>query len=54
MVKGGVHGEGGVCVVCTPPTRCSRSMRGRYASYWNAFLLESYDASKCEIKCQLV
>ena len=48
--KGGVHGEGGACVakggacvVCTSPrhsTRYGRSMRGRYASYWNAFLLK--------------
>ena len=46
---GGGHAWQGVCVVgvCmvggvhTPPntTRYSRSMRGRYASYWNAFLL---------------
>ena len=33
--KGGVHGEGGggVCVGYNE----IRSMRGRYASYWNAF-----------------
>ena len=33
---------GGACVVCTPPgdtTRYGRSMRGRYTSYWNVFLL---------------
>ena len=50
MVKGRhawwrwLHGKGGrawwrgACVVCTPPsTRYGRSMRGQYASYWNAF-----------------
>ena len=43
--KGGVHGERGVCVAkrggvhgMHPPTRYGRYMRGRYASYWNAFL----------------
>ena len=42
VVKGGMHGKGGACVVCMPPpsTRYGRSMRGRYASYWNAFLLD--------------
>ena len=40
VAKGGMHGEGRACVECTPTsTRYSRSMRGRYASYWNAFLL---------------
>ena len=54
MVKGGgMHGEGGACVAkgghawqgghawyAHPPSmRYGRSMRGRYASYWNAFLL---------------
>ena len=46
MVKGGMCGEGGASVVKggmrgmhTPPsTRYGQSMRGRYASYWNAFL----------------
>ena len=38
MVNGCVCGEGGGCMVCTPPMRYDRSMRGRYASYWNAFL----------------
>ena len=53
--KGGMHGKGGACVMkgvcvakgecvpCTPPSRdttwYSRSMRGRYTSYWNAYLL---------------
>ena len=40
VVKGGMRGERGeACVVCMPPMRYGRSMRGRYASYWNAFLL---------------
>ena len=51
MAKGDVRGKGGMCGkrgacmargVCAmhPPdtTRYSRSMRGRYASYWNAYL----------------
>ena len=33
MAKGGMHGKGGVC------GEGGRSLRGRYASYWNAFLL---------------
>ena len=53
--RGGVHGKGGgmpgkgghvwqkggwgACVVCTPPPRYGRSLRRRYSSYWNAFLL---------------
>ena len=44
--RGGMHGKGGVCVrgmhaMHTPAdtTRYGRSMHGRYASYWNAFLL---------------
>ena len=48
-VTGGVHGRGGmcggghVCHIC-PPSRYYgiRSMIGRYASYWNAFLLITY------------
>ena len=45
---GGVCGWGvcawgkGACMACMPPwpdtTRYGRSMSGRYASYWNAFL----------------
>ena len=41
--RGGVHGRG-ACVACTPPPSRYyeiRSMSGRYASYWNAFLLKS-------------
>ena len=36
---GGVRGGGG-CIARTPPGRCCeiRSVSGRYASYWNAFL----------------
>ena len=36
--------KGGMCAKHPPPdtTRYSRSMRGRYASYWNVFLLQSY------------
>ena len=40
--RGGMHGGGGGCACHTCPpdtTRYGRSMRGRYASYWNAFLL---------------
>ena len=41
-VAGGVHGEG-ACVaggrVCHSRYYEIRSMSGRYASYWNAFLL---------------
>ena len=39
-VAGG-HVSQGACMPCTPrpdTTRYGRSMRGRYASYWNAFL----------------
>ena len=36
---GGVHGEGGCAWYAPPrPPRYGRSLRGRYASYWNAFL----------------
>ena len=40
--RGGcVWQRGGMCMVCTPPsTRYCWSMRGRYASYWNAFLFQ--------------
>ena len=41
MVKWGVHGKGGMCSergVCVGYDEI-RSMSGRYASYWNAFLL---------------
>ena len=55
--RGGVRGRGGgkrgrgtsVAGACVPPQRIlDRSMGGRYASYWNAFLffkniLLSYD-----------
>ena len=36
----GVHGRGHACHTCLPPdtTRYGRSMCGRFASYWNAFL----------------
>ena len=37
VAKGGMRGKGGACVVYPP--RYGRSLRGRYASYWNAFLL---------------
>ena len=42
MAKGAcvVKGEGGVRGMHAPPTRYGRSMRGRYASYRNAFLFE--------------
>ena len=37
--KGGMRGEGGVHGMHpTHPTRYGRLLRGRYASYWNAFL----------------
>ena len=43
--RGDMHGKGGVCSergrhawYARPPTRYGQSMRGRYASYWNAFL----------------
>ena len=40
--QGGMHGRGGMCATHTPLTRYYgygiRSMSGRYASYWNAFL----------------
>ena len=53
-MAGGMHGGGhawqrghawqGACIPCMPPntTRCSRSMCGRYASYWNAFLFKFF------------
>ena len=38
---GGVRGRGRACVTCMPPRyHETRSMGGRYASYWNAFLLK--------------
>ena len=36
VVAGGVHGGRGVCVGYDE----IRSMSGRYASYWNAFLFQ--------------
>ena len=52
VCMGGMHGRGGMCVYMAggalhthPPPRqilqdtVTRSMSGRYASYWNAFLL---------------
>ena len=36
MVAGGMHGCWGACIGYDE----IRSMSGRYASYWNAFLLE--------------
>ena len=39
--------KGGACVVCTPPTRYGRSLRGRYASYWNAFLFQMFQLTLC-------
>ena len=38
----GIHGEGDVHVTHAPldTTRYGQSMRKRYASYWNAFLVE--------------
>ena len=63
MAKGAVHGEGGVHGLQPPPpgsvtTRYGRSMRGRYASYWNAFLftlnsaksLSRFDKASIEFK----
>ena len=47
MVVGGVHGCGGACVGYDE----IRSMSGRYASYWNAFLL-LFNMSSKEIKSQ--
>ena len=46
--RGGAWQRGEVCMVCMPlpSTRYGRSMRRRYASYWNAFLL-----SKCWKPC---
>ena len=47
--RGGVCGKRGACMVkgghawyAPPPipTRYGRSLRGRYASYWNAFLFK--------------
>ena len=38
MVLGGVHGCRGACIEYDK----IRSMSGRYASYWNAFLLHGY------------
>ena len=41
VVVGGMHGCGGVCAClggCIGYNKI-RSMSGRYASYWNAFLL---------------
>ena len=42
-MAGGVRGGGCARHACPHPntTRYGRSMRGRYASYWNAFLLKS-------------
>ena len=46
MTEGGIHGReacmagGGVC--CRRDSHCS----GRYASYWNAFMFSSDEASK--------
>ena len=36
MTKGGMHGEGGVCMGYDE----IRSVSGRYASHWNAFLFK--------------
>ena len=43
-VCGGGHAWQGACMPHMPPdtTRYGRSMRGRYASYWNAFLSPFY------------
>ena len=43
----GVHGwgacmVGGACMVALGGVHRIRSMSGRYASYWNAFLLRKY------------
>ena len=42
--RGGMHGRTHVCHTPLPPTcdttRYGWSMRGRYASYWNAFLFQ--------------
>ena len=42
VAEGGVCGRGCACHTRPPPntTRYGRSMRGRYASYWNTFLLK--------------
>ena len=38
--RGACMAKGEVCMVCMPPSvRYGQSMRGRYASYWNAFLV---------------
>ena len=37
--RGGVHGGGGACGGACMEYDEIRSMSGRYASYWNAFLL---------------
>ena len=46
-LQGGVHGCGGACMGYDE----IRSMSGRYASYWNAFLL-LFNMSSKEIKSQ--
>ena len=52
--RGSMHGWGGACVVggmramharptsAPDTTRYGRSMRGRYVSYWNAFMFLDY------------
>ena len=58
MVKGGMRGEGGVhgegeCAWdALPPTRYGRSMRGWYASYWNAFLFLLQLPQKTPANCK--
>ena len=56
--RGGMHGGKGTCMVgdmhgggrvCVGYNQI-RSMSGRYASYWNAFLL-NIDAFKKNIRC---
>ena len=46
-VVGDVSGRGWACMPCMPPSRYYgygiRSMSGRYASYWNAFLFDIVD-----------
>ena len=55
MVKGGMHGKGGVCMAkggvhgMEPPMRYGWSMRGRYAFYWNAFLFKSQSTFAIEL-----
>ena len=50
-VCGGGHAWQGACMPRMPPdtTRYGRSMRGRYASYWNAFLSPFYSTKNASM-----